>query len=138
MLGVVAAGGFRQFQAQLIHAADVAASDERLTAMLRAYLAFASSHRALYRLIFGAEVREHRLVQQAARKVYAYLVDVIVEARLSEGIPDTTPRQIATLVFAATHGLVDLALAGHKEQDKAMDDPAHVVALLLRVLMKRS
>ncbi len=134
MLGAVAAEGFRRLHERLAQAAAVAAPDDALPGMVRVYLAFASAHPTLSRLMFGPEVREHRLVRHEAQQVYQYLVRVIAESPLGGGVPDATPRQLATLVFAATHGLIALALAGHQEQEKALDDPASVLGLLLRVL----
>ena len=74
MLGAVAAEGFRRLHERLAEAAAVAASGDALPGMVRAYLAFAAAHPALYRL------------------------------------------------------------AGPQEQEKALDDPAGVLGLLLRVL----
>ena len=39
--------------------------------------------------------------------------------------------ELAALMYATSHGAVDLALAGHAEEEKGLGDPVGLVRMLL-------
>src|SRR5215213_5382934 len=51
-------------------------------------------------------------------------------------VPGGNPVELAAVLFATTHGAVELALAGHAEEAKGLGDPAKVVRALLAQLRR--
>ncbi len=46
-------------------------------------------------------------------------------------LPGGDPVELAALMYATSHGAVDLALSGHTEESKGLGDPLALVRLLL-------
>jgi AcrR family transcriptional regulator len=111
LLGEVAARGFDKFVLTLKDAADRASEqtpDTRLTAMVRAYLRFASENQAVYGLMFGK--REH------AVETTPHLATAMLSAwtQLEDHVAAVVgpPRAVygAVTVWSTVHGLAMLRL----------------------------
>ena len=117
LLTALAAEGFTRFLAtQRAHeAAAPPGQPDRLVAAGLGYIAFATAHPALFRLMFASQRPDFAApaLQQAARAAYQHLLDNIAEIR---AIPD--PREDpaaltdATAAWAIVHGLADLLQTG--------------------------
>ena len=134
LLSVVAAGYFEWVGEEMAQAG--AAADGpfgRLEAMTVAYVRFALANPFRARLMFGPEVKgsPHPEVHQAARAVHEGFVRVVAECQEASELPTGDPVELAALMYATSHGAVDLALSGHAEEEKGLDDPMRIVRLLL-------
>ena len=139
LLSVVAAGYFGRLGEEMAKAADATANaavgdpSARLEAMCSAYLNFALESSARYRLMFGPEIRAstHPDVHEAARAVHGRFVRAVATCQEAGELPGVDPVELAALLYATSHGAVDLALAGHAEEEKSLDDPIRILRLLL-------
>jgi AcrR family transcriptional regulator len=117
LLTALAAEGFTRFVAtQRAHeAAAPPGQPDRLVAAGLGYIAFATAHPALFRLMFASQRPDFAApaLQEAARAAYQHLLDHIAELT---GVPD--PRESpaaltdATAAWAIVHGLADLLQTG--------------------------
>lgn len=108
----------------------------QLDTMLETYVAFALDEPYQYRLMFGSDLRshEHPELKDAAMTVLTQLVQTVQEAQEKGRVREGSPTRLAALLYAATHGAVDLILAGHTEPEKALDKPDQLVRDLLKLL----
>ena len=117
LLTALAAEGFTRFIAtQRAHEAAAAPGQpDRLVAAGLGYIAFATAHPTLFRLMFASTRPDFTApaLQEAARAAYQHLLDHVAELR---GVPD--PREDpsaltdATAAWAIVHGLADLLQTG--------------------------
>jgi AcrR family transcriptional regulator len=134
LLSVVAAGHFGRLGAEMAEAGEAADGPfERLEAMVEAYVRFVLANPFRARLMFGPEVKHspHPGLHEAAVAPYDGLVRAIVACQEASELPAGDPVELAALMYATSHGAVDLALSGHAEEEKGLDDPARIVRSLL-------
>lgn len=109
----------------------------RLEALGVAYVEFALANPAQYQLMFGEHVRGRahpELTEQAGTATFNHLVRAVDDAQHAGRLRGDDPSALAALIWAAGHGAVDLALAGHGRADKRTDDPIALSRLLLHHL----
>lgn len=135
LLSVLAAGYFRALGQEV----RAAAGDEpdpvrRLDAMCGAYLRFAVDAPRRYRLMFGPETRGtlHPQVQEQAYQLGLQFVAAVAQCQQAGRFTPGEPLPLASLLYAACHGAVDLYLAGHAKD--ASGEPARVLSRLLAEL----
>lgn len=135
LLAVLAAGYFERFGREMFGAADEAGEDpfSRLEAMGNAYVRFALDNPHRYRLMFGEKTQSspHPEVHEAAHAIYGGFVQAIVDCQEVGELPAGDPVELAALMYATSHGAVDLALAGQAEESKGLQDPGAQLRLLL-------
>ncbi len=134
LLSAVAAGYFRRVGEEMAEAGAVADGPfGRLEAMAVAYVRFALANPFRTRLMFGPEVKgsANPEVHEAARAVYEGFVRVVAECQEAGELPVGDPVQLAALMYATSHGAVDLALSGHAEAEKGLGDSVELVRMLL-------
>lgn len=135
LLSVLAAGYFERFGREMFEAAEGAGDDPllRLEAMGAAYVRFALDNPHRYRLMFGEKTQRspHPEVHEAAHALYEGFVGAIVECQEAGELPAGDPVELAALMYATSHGAVDLALAGQAEESKGLADPMSQLRLLL-------
>ncbi len=134
LLSVVAAGYFERVGEEMAEAGAAAEGPfGRLEAMAVANVRFALANPFRARLMFGPEVKgsPHPEVHEAARAVYEGFVRVVAECQEAGELPAGNPVELAALMYATSHGAVDLALAGHAEEEKGLGDPVGLVRTLL-------
>lgn len=108
---------------------------EGLEAMVGAYVRFALGSPSRYRLI-GQEMSgsAHEEVHEAARSVHARFVGGVAACQEAGELPGGDPVELAAILFATTHGAVELTLSGHAREEKGLGDPVELVeALLVRL-----
>ncbi|MGH3146651.1 MAG: WHG domain-containing protein, partial [Rubrobacter sp.] len=83
-------------------------------------------------LMFGPEMRNIPLaeVHEAAGAVYERFVLAVAEGQKAGRLPEGDPVELAALLYATSHGAVDLALAGQDKESKGLDDPLALLRLL--------
>jgi AcrR family transcriptional regulator len=124
LLAAVAAEGFRAFGKALD---DVARNCRPLSAMGRAYVEFALANPGLFRLMFGAQIRDRDKfpeLTEAADAAFARLKAVAVTARAP---PDSDVDAAAVAAWSLVHGLSHLLLDGMLPRESA---PALMDAIL--------
>lgn len=112
----------------------------RLESMLGTYVRVALGSPGRYRLMFGPEVRgsPYPEVHEVARGLHGRFVGVVAECQeVGELDGGEDPVALAALMYATVHGAVDLALAGHGEEEKGLEEPTSLVRLLLAHLSAR-
>lgn len=141
LLAMLAAGYFELFGREMFGAAEEAGGDPllRLEAMGAAYVRFALESPHRYRLMFGEKTQTspHPEVHEAAHAVYEGFVRAIVAGQEAGLLPAGDPVGLAALLYATSHGAVDLALMGQAEESKGLQDPMAQLRLLLAHLRVR-
>jgi AcrR family transcriptional regulator len=135
LLAMLAAGYFEQIGREMFGAAAEAGDDplSRLEAMGAAYVRFALASPHRYRLMFGEKTQRspHPEVHEAAHALYEGLVGAIAECQEAGELPAGDPVELAALLYATSHGAVDLALSGQTDESKGLEDPMSQLRLLL-------
>lgn len=116
LLAAVAAEGFRTLRAALVEAWGTGGRGrEGFDAMGVAYVRFAVTHPAHYRVMFGGVVRPgdaSRAVSHPGTDAFQVLVDAIAEQQQTGVVRGDDPRQLALYIWAVVHGVAMLALDG--------------------------
>mgnify|MGYP002622545310 CR=1 FL=1 len=134
LLAALATEGFARLRAALEAAAAAAPEGRRVAATGRAYLDFARTHRGLYLLMFGPEVRigAHPALAAAA----AAALDVVRDAARADGAitaaetpspPAATARHLVIGAWALVHGLAHLIADDRLAEDLAADGYAALI-----------
>ena len=139
LLSVLAAGYLERLGKGMAEAAEGAGENPfgKLQAMMEAYVRFALASPSRYRLI-GQEMSAspHQEVHEAARAVHARFVGAVAACQEADEVPGGDPVELAAILFATTHGAVELTLAGHAAEAKGLGDPATLLHALLAQLRR--
>lgn len=139
LLSVLAARYLGRLGERMAGAAERAGEDPfgRLEAMMGAYVRFALESPSRYRLI-GREMSAspHREVYEANRALHARFVGAVGACQEAGELPGGDPIELAAILFAATHGAVELTLSGHAAEEKGLGDPTKLVRALLARLRR--
>ncbi|MDP9478442.1 MAG: TetR/AcrR family transcriptional regulator [Actinomycetota bacterium] len=139
LLSVLAARYLERLGEGMAEAAEGAGEDplEGLGAMMEAYVRFALKSPSRYRLI-GQEMSAspHREVHEAARALNARFVRAVAACQEAGELSGDGPVELAAILFATTHGAVELTLSGHAEEEKGLGDPTKLVRALLARLRR--
>lgn len=120
------------------------AISERFVAMGRAYLEFAKANPALYRLMFGEQLRDERgqecdISDEAQAVGFFALVNLIREGQQSGLFIDEEAIALATVVASSIHGYALLYIDGHTHVQESFDEIYLVSAsVLLRGMLTSS
>jgi AcrR family transcriptional regulator len=116
LIAELAQEGFEHFNAELGRAWDAGRPDP-LSALRRrgaAYLAFARAEPGLYKAMFGdAGALARQTGGAAGQKAYDELVASAVAVLRHFYAPEQGARALALQIWATTHGVAELMLAGH-------------------------
>lgn len=134
LLAAVAEEGFRA----LSEAMRRATSRGDLTVVERfrqtgfAYVAFARTHPAHYRVMFGRGVGDftrHPSLHEASEETFGLLVEAIAACQQEGSVRPGDPRELAITTWATTHGLVALWMDGPLDEktNRSIEDLAEVV-----------
>lgn len=132
LLAAVAAAALRDLAARVEAAGDSGgAGSDRVRRAALAYLAWAGERPALFKLVFGTWGPEpHDELGEAA----ATAMDAMrgcVGAAVTAGELVGDPDRIAMLIWAMSHGVVDLGLAGHLRKHAGSPTAEELVEELL-------
>lgn len=135
LLSVVAARYFDSLGEEMAKAAEAADDDplERVEAMAACYARFALASPSRYRLMFGPELRNSTSeeLRSAAHAVHERFVGAVAECQDVGRLPGEDPVELSALLYATSHGAVDLTLSGHVEPSKGLGDPAAIARSLI-------
>lgn len=115
LLAAVAEEGFRALKAQLIQAAGELEPVERLQAIGVAYVEYAVTHAAHYRVMFGTERADKQsfpALLQVASETFDVLVQTLVACQQSGAVRVAEPVEQAQVAWSLVHGLSMLAIDG--------------------------
>jgi AcrR family transcriptional regulator len=117
LLTALAVEGYHRFLAtQRVHeAAAPPGQPDRIVAAGQGYVAFATSHPALFRLMFASDRpdRSDPALQRAARAAHTHRLEQVAELHgLADASADPAARAHATALWATVHGLADLLQTG--------------------------
>jgi AcrR family transcriptional regulator len=122
LLAAVAAEGFRAFGTALD---DAARGSQSLSAMGRAYVEFALANPGLFRLMFGAQIRERNKFPELTEAADAAFARLKAAAAHAPSASDLDASAVAA--WALVHGLSHLLLDGMLPRESA---PALMDAIL--------
>ena len=67
----------------------------------------------------------------AAHGLYERLVEAVTECQEVNKLPGGDPIKLSALLYATSHGAIDLALSGQAKREKGLGDPEELVRELL-------
>lgn len=117
LLAAVAEEGFRAM-GQAMRAASAAEADDplaRFRALGLAYVDFATTHPAHFRVMFGRAVADRSAypsLREAAGETFGLLVSAIVDCQQAGLVRSGDPAELALAAWSATHGLAFLWVDG--------------------------
>lgn len=116
LLAAVAAEGFRTLRGALVEAWETGGRGrEGFDAMGVAYVQFAVTHPAHYRVMFGGGVRpadQGPAIGESGTDAFQVLVDAIIQQQQTGLVRADDPRQLALYIWSVVHGVAMLALDG--------------------------
>lgn len=124
LLSAVAAENLAFMAASMrLAAEDNAAAGTPLYRACLGYVRAAMQRPAHYRLVFGDfQIRNpSKALEEAADQCVGYLYEIVADAQRDGSLIAGDVRDIAALLWAALHGLVDLTLAGHLREPRMVD-----------------
>ncbi len=116
LVAALAQQGFEHFNEQLGRAWDGGRPDPVVALRRRgaAYLAFAKEEPGLYKAMFGdAGFLAQPVANGPAQKAFDDLVRTVVAVLRHFYAPENNARALAVQIWAMTHGVAELMLAGH-------------------------
>lgn len=130
ILAALVADGFRLLRASTEDAMH-GLSDPigRLTAMGRAYINFALTHRAHFKLMFRSELvrsEKHPEAKACAQSAFDFLVATVGEVAAAKGRSDSDA--LALAAWSTVHGFATLALEGKLDEHCGASKAAHLKA----------
>lgn len=106
----------------------------RIGAAAEAYINWARSHPARFKLTFGEWSIEHDVLGQAAEATWGTMYRAVEQALEEEPHANHNPDTVLSLLWALAHGAADLDLSGHLRK-RAESPSAHdLVTTLLSTL----
>jgi AcrR family transcriptional regulator len=113
LLAAVAEEGFREMTQDMVDAAGGAGPDpmDRFQATGLAYVRFAVSHPAHFRLMFGPAVPDklaHPSLAESARQAFSTLMDQIAACQTAGLVRGGDPADLALPAWSIVHGLASL------------------------------
>jgi AcrR family transcriptional regulator len=122
--------------------ATARARGSRLSAALRAYVSWAIDNPDWYRVTFQSQATGHGTdvdheLSAAAGEVMVSFSCLVTDAQALGELPAGPPEELVGVLWAATHGAIDLSLAGHGKPHLGTADPRRLVDSLLGLLRPR-
>lgn len=111
LYALVRASAYARFADFLAPAAAHAEPLDRLRVLKARYVRFALEHADAYRIMFELRQPDHADLTREARRAFACVLDAVTHA-IDHGALAGEPLTVAQLLWASTHGLVSLHLAG--------------------------
>lgn len=109
---------------------------DRILDALDVVIAFSQEHPARYRLLFGMPdaLAADDTLTEAIEGALGTFAQIVRSARTAGRLPDTSSHDLAILLFASTHGLIDAQAGGRLESSSGWDGVETGVQILLRTM----
>ena len=115
LLDALAEDGFERLEHQMRAAIDAAGDGfrDRLAALARTYVRFATEHSALLELMYAGKHRpDAEAVRVAAERAFAIPLGLIAEGQAGGEVIPGDPARVGALAWASFHGLAAMANGG--------------------------
>jgi AcrR family transcriptional regulator len=117
LLAAVAETGFSDLASRIEGVCDAldGRAEEALLALSRVYLRFAFDHPALYRLMFGPQIRRfsrYEGLRRAADRAFEVVVRAVERGQSGGRLVDGPARRLAAFLWSTLHGLASLSAGG--------------------------
>ncbi|HEV2533637.1 TetR/AcrR family transcriptional regulator [Phenylobacterium sp.] len=109
LLGVVAAGGFKELRLELMRADGEAGEGRRLRGWATVYFHFAVREPALFSLMFDEDIAGLPQVVEAREAVLDVLRRIVAEVAALAGRAPSATDDVTLAIWAASHGAASLA-----------------------------
>lgn len=109
---------------------------ERLEAALSTFIQYGRDYPARYRLLFSDPnigAAEGSL-EAAAFGTFVAFARLVEDAQATGDLPPTSTKELAGLIYATTHGLIDLEAGGRMREQKGLSAAEQGVSLFLNLL----
>ena len=112
-------------------------SVDQVEKALESLIAYGQNHPARYRLLFSDPAIGSRGgdLEAVALTTFAALTRLVKRAQQAGKLPAMPAMMLTGLIFATTHGLLDLEAGGRMRAEKGFADALDGARLLLRLLM---
>ena len=109
---------------------------ERLKEALDVFIGYGRDYPARYRLLFSdPEVgATGGTLEAAALGAFMAFAELVKDAQAGRALPAIATRELAGLIYATAHGLIDLQAGGRMREQKGLTTPEKSMALLLTLL----
>ncbi len=126
LLAAVAEEGFRALTLAMRRASAPHAADPlgRFRAQGLAYVEFATTHAAHYRVMFGrvlADKSAYPSLQAASGETFGLLVEAIRDCQRAGQVRPGDPEELALAAWSATHGLSSLVVDGQLSGERSLE-----------------
>lgn len=110
--------------------------NQRLLAALDAVIEFSQDHPARYRLLFNSPAIAARggPLTAAADEALAVFAAVVEDCQAAGTLPDARSDNLAILIFATAHGLIDADASGRLRSRTGWAQPGTGLQILVRLL----
>jgi AcrR family transcriptional regulator len=115
LLDALAEDGFLRLEREMSEAIERAGDGfrERLSALARTYVRFATQHAALLELMYAGKHRpDAAAIRQAADRAFATPLGLIADGQAAGDVVGGDPERIGALAWASFHGLAAMANGG--------------------------
>ncbi|UDL96249.1 TetR/AcrR family transcriptional regulator [Lichenihabitans sp. PAMC28606] len=109
---------------------------ERLKQALAAFVLYGRDYPARYRLLFSnPEIgATGGTLEAAALMTFMAFARLVEDAQTARALPAISTRELAGLIYATAHGLIDLQAGGRMREQKGLTAVEQSVGLLLTLL----
>jgi AcrR family transcriptional regulator len=122
LLDALAQDGFERLEREMRGAMEADGFRERLGALARTYVRFATEHAALLELMYAGKHRDGAgAVREAADRSFAVPLALIEEGQAAGEVIPGDPERVGALAWASFHGLAAMANGGLID-DAALDE----------------
>jgi AcrR family transcriptional regulator len=115
LLDALAEAGFARLGSELQEAFDGAGEglEERLRAVARAYVRFATEDAALLELMFtGKKHEQSGALHDAAERAFAVMLELIAQGQQEGALEEGDPERVGLVLFATIQGIAALVTGG--------------------------
>ena len=113
LLDALAQDGFERLEREMRAAMEADGFRERLAALARTYVRFATEHAALLELMYAGKHRpDAAAVREAADRAFAVPLALIAEGQAAGEVVPGEPERVGALAWASFHGLAAMANGG--------------------------
>ena len=108
----------------------------KLRRALGSFLRYGQESPARYRLLYSdpAIAARQGELEQAALDSFTEFAAIVAECQAAGDLPSTPAADLAGLIFASAHGLIDLESGGRMRTEKGLTGAANGVSLLVKIL----
>ncbi len=108
----------------------------KLKRALGSFLSYGQQFPARYRLLYSdpAIAARRGELEEAAMDSFTEFAAIVAECQAAGDLPTTPAADLAGLIFASAHGLIDLESGGRMRAGKGLNGAADGVSLLIKVL----